>query len=137
MSGAAADDHDRLSHLSGRDERPIAELLVYVGLELRSLCTAAAHVEHSVETLIGEAPAERPETLQGLQELDRLIQHMDGLADYLAALAEATRGLGSIDPSEARRVLKLARLRDGLAGRPSEAEAREDPDPSGGDMEFF
>ena len=35
-----------------------------------------------------------PQTIEGLQNLDRLIQHMDGLADYLAALAEAPGSAG-------------------------------------------
>ena len=131
-----ADDDGRLDHLSHDAEKPIAELLVYVALELRSLCTAATLVEASVEEIIGEHPSERPETLAGLQELDRLIQHMDGLADYLAALAEAARGAGPVDPTAARRVLKLARLRDQLTGGPEDRTGeRDSPDP--GEIEFL
>ena len=133
MSGAPTADHQRLAHLRSESERPIAELLVYVGLELRSLCTAANAVEASVETVIADAVEEHPETLSGLQELDRLIQHMDGIADYLAALAEASRGLGAVDPTAARQVLKLARLREGLSGAPD----ADGPGGDAGDMEFF
>jgi hypothetical protein len=119
MAASANDSaRDALSHLSGEDHRPIAELLVYVGLELRSLCSAANSVEATVEDLIAGNPSHRPETVVGLQELDRLIQHMDGLADYLGALAEATKGAGSVDPTAARQVLKLARQRQFLAGEP-------------------
>jgi hypothetical protein len=123
---APADDSasDALSHLSGRDQRPIAELLVYVGLELRSLCSAANAVEATVEDLISDNPSHKPETVTGLQELDRLIQHMDGLADYLAALAEVTKHSGCVDPTAARQVLKLARQRQLLSG---EAAAHQPP----------
>ncbi|TVQ54856.1 MAG: hypothetical protein EA355_10980 [Rhodobacteraceae bacterium] len=117
----------RLSHLSGAEAKPISELLVYVGLELRALCKAAYDVEAAVGVLITAPDAQpdgaahgrllRGEGLRGLQELDRLIQHMDGIADYLGALAEAAQDLGAVDPTAARKVLKLARLADGLAGR--------------------
>jgi hypothetical protein len=124
---AASDEtrNDALAHLSDESQRPIAELLVYVGLELRSLCTAANQVEATVEDLIADGPSQRPETVKGLQELDRLIQHMDGLADYLGALAEATKGAGSVDPSAARQVLKLARQRQFLIGEQPELRAAE------------
>ena len=131
-----ADDDGRLDHLSHEAEKPIAELLVYVALELRSLCTAANIVEASVEDIIGDHPSNRPETLAGLQELDRLIQHMDGLADYLAALAEASRGAGVVDPTDARRVLKLARLRDQLTGGPEDGAGGGDS-PDAGEIEFL
>jgi hypothetical protein len=110
-----------LAHLSSAQERPIAELLVYVGLELRSLCSAANSVEASVADLISDNPTHNPQTIEGLQNLDRLIQHMDGLADYLAALAEASRAAGSVDPTGARQVLKVARLRQGLVGEKNAA----------------
>lgn len=114
---------EALPRLSDGDHRPIAELLVYVGLELRSLCAAANAVEATVEDLIASTPAHRPETVTGLQELDRLIQHMDGLADYLGALAEATQGSGAVDPTSAHKVLKLARQRQLLIGAPHKPAA--------------
>jgi hypothetical protein len=116
MANELSNAEETLAHLSSGQERPIAELLVYVGLELRSLCSAANSVEASVADLITDNPTTNPRTVEGLQNLDRLIQHMDGLADYLAALAEASRGAGAVDPSGARQVLKIARLRQGLAG---------------------
>lgn len=120
----------RLSHLSGSEAKPISELLVYVGLELRALCKAAYDVEAAVGALITAPEARRTDGLRGLQELDRLIQHMDGIADYLGALAEAAEELGHVDPTAARRVLKLARLAEGLAGRTP-------PAPEGGDVELL
>ena len=133
MTGSGHDStNDALAHLSGEQQRPIAELLVYVGLELRSLCSAANSVEATVEDLIEGGSSHRPETIKGLQELDRLIQHMDGLADYLGALADATKGAGSIDPTAARKVLKLARQRQLLAGEhdapPAPAPAADEDD---------
>ena len=132
MPGKADPSPHALPHIARCEERPISELLVYVGLELRSLCSAASEVEASVGDLIAENPTSRPETVKGLQELDRLIQHMDGLADYLAALAEAAREAGSVDPTAARQVLKLARLREDLTGgRPPDDRER------AGDIDFF
>ncbi|MGF1660825.1 MAG: hypothetical protein ACFCUS_15505 [Rubrimonas sp.] len=96
---------------------PVSELLANAGAELRGLCAAAYQVEAAVGALIETRGALGSEGLRGLQELDRLIQHIDGLADYLGALAEASGDLGEVDAGAARRLVKVARLADGLAGR--------------------
>jgi hypothetical protein len=97
---------------------PLSELLAHVAAELRGLCAAAYTVEAAVGALISTATARGAEEMRGLQELDRLIQHMDGLAAYLAAIAEAAEGMGAVDAAAARRLVKIARLADSLAGRP-------------------
>lgn len=99
------------------DRVPVAELLANVASELRALCASAYEVEAAVGSLITTSSARDLSELSGLQELDRLIQHIDGLADYLGALARAAADLGDIDAAEARRLIKVARLADGLAGR--------------------
>jgi hypothetical protein len=103
-----------LNHLG--PERPIGELMSAAALELRALCVAARAVEVAVETMIGGAGTIPRETASGLQELDRMIQHMEGLADYVAALADASPPSHLVDPTEARRALKVARLGRSLAG---------------------
>ena len=98
---------------------PISETLRHVGSELRGLCAAAYDLEKAVGALISAPGAPGglgTDGLRGLQELDRLIQHIDGLADYLQALSRATEHLGEIDVSAARRLVKVARLADGLMG---------------------
>jgi hypothetical protein len=113
----------------GPEEAPIGDLLAHAGRELRDLCSAAYDLEAAVGALIS-SPDNRGEGMRGLQELDRLIQHIDGLADYLTALSEAARDLGPVHVAAARKLIKVARLADGLAGRA--AELRE-----GGDVDFF
>jgi hypothetical protein len=101
---------------------PIADLLANASQELRRLCASAYEVEAAVGALItGADPASLAE-IRGLQELDRLIQHIDGLAAYIGALAEASDGLGHVDAGRARRLVKVARLADGLAGRAHQAD---------------
>ncbi len=97
---------------------PLSELLAHAAAELRALCSAAYTVETAVGALISTTTARGAAEMQGLQELDRLIQHMDGLATYLAAVAEAADGMGAVDAAAARRLIKIARLADSLAGRP-------------------
>lgn len=97
---------------------PLSELLGHAASELRALCSAAYTIETAVGSLLTTGAAPASDELQGLQELDRLIQHIDGLAAYLAALAEAAEGLGDVDATAARRLIKIARLADSLAGRP-------------------
>jgi hypothetical protein len=99
------------------DRVPVSELLTNVASELRALCASAYEVEAAVGSLITTTSPRDLSELSGLQELDRLIQHIDGLADYLGALARAAADLGDIDAAEARRLIKVARLADGLAGR--------------------
>ena len=113
---------------------PVAELLDFAAVELRGLCAAAYEVEAAVGALIATRGALGAEGLRGLQELDRLIQHIDGLSDYLAALADASADLGEIDAGAARRRVKVGRLADGLAGRRVAPAATDD----GGDgVEFL
>ncbi len=109
---AAAD-----SALFEADRTPVDELLRHVAEELRRLCAAAHEIEAIVSPLITDRGEKGLQSLQGLQELDRLIQHIEGLGDYLGALAEAAEGLGAVDAGAARRLVKVARLADGLAGR--------------------
>ena len=116
------------------DYAPVAELLANAGVELRGLCAAAYDLEAAVGALITARGPMGAEGLRGLQELDRLIQHIDGLADYLQALAEASEGLGEIDASAARRLIKIARLADGLAGRRRPKGAEEE---DGDGVEFL
>lgn len=97
---------------------PLSALLANAAAELRALCSAAYTVETAVGALLTTATAREVAELRGLQELDRIIQHMDGLAIYLAAVAEAAEGMGAVDDAAARRLIKIARLADSLAGRP-------------------
>ena len=110
-----------------RDDRPeaapIGSVLTHAATELRALCSAAYAVEAAVGALIDKSDPAHLAELRGLQELDRLIQHIDGLAAYLAEIARAAEALGDVDVSAARRLVKLERLAAGLAGRTS---ARED-----------
>jgi hypothetical protein len=115
------------------DRAPVDELLRHVSDELRRLCSAAHEIEAIVAPLITDRGERGFRSLQGLQEMDRLIQHIEGLADYLGGLAEASQGLGTVDAGAARRLVKVARLAQGLAGRLP-------PDPPRGaddDVEFL
>jgi hypothetical protein len=103
--------------LFAADHAPIDELLRHVSDELSRLCAAAHEIEAIVTTLITDRGERGFQSLQGLQEMDRLIQHIDGMADYLGALSKAAEGLGAVDAGAARRLVKVARLADGLAGR--------------------
>jgi hypothetical protein len=124
MDAARAEDPDaeRLEHcadiaLFAAEHAPIDELLRHVSDELRRLCAAAHEIEGIVTPLITDRGERGFQSLQGLQEIDRLIQHIEGMADYLGELAKAAEGLGDVDAGAARRLVKVARLADGLAGR--------------------
>jgi hypothetical protein len=96
---------------------PIGEVLGHVATELHALCASAYQVEAAVGALIDRTDPASIAELKGLQELDRLIQHIDGLAVYLAEVAAAAQSLGPVDVGDARKKIKLERLAAGLAGR--------------------
>ena len=133
MGETARSQNGRLTALSSADEVPIAELLAHVSDELRKLCTAAFEVEEAIEPLITDRGEKGLLSVQGLQELDRMIQTIEGLADYLGALSEACEGLGTVDPTAAQKLVKIAQLADGLAGRVMTPVC----DDGGGDVEML
>lgn len=112
-------------------EVPMAELLAQVSDELRKLGSTACTVESAIEPLLVERSNDGMVGVQGLQELDRLIQYIDGLADYVGALSQAAQGIGGVDPRAARRLVKVAKLADGLAGHCTAHH------PEGGDFELL
>jgi hypothetical protein len=122
--GALADPRD-----AAADMTPISDLLGHVSAELKDLCAIAFRVEKSVAVLVDSAAPNALAELRGLQELDRLIQHIDGLAAYLGELAVVSDGLGVVDGGAARRVIKQQNLAAALAGQRETA--------SGGDIELL
>ena len=117
MANGGQMPHPSLADMHAAEQVPIADLLGYVSSELRKLCCAAYEVEEAVGPLITDRGQKGLEGVQGLQELDRMIQYIEGLADYLGALSEASANLGTVDPTAARKLIKVARLAEGLAGR--------------------
>lgn len=122
--GALADPRDIAGGMT-----PISDLLGHVSTELRDLCAIAFRVEKSVTVLVDSAAPNAVAELRGLQELDRLIQHIDGLAAYLGELAVVSEGLGPVDGASARRVIKQQNLAAALAGHRETA--------AGGDVELL
>jgi hypothetical protein len=131
MANRGQTPHPSLAEMHAADRVPIADLLGHVASELRTLCGAAYEVEEAIGPLITDRSERGLEGVQGLQELDRMIQYIEGLADYLGALAHASTGLGTVDPTDARKLIKVARLAEGLAGR------RSGPHPASGDLEIL
>lgn len=115
MADAATDDAD--------EPVPVDALLAGAAAELARLAESGRRIEETVCALLDGGAPPWPER----QEIDPLIQHLDGLATYLDALAATASGCGEIDRGPARRRLTNAVLRRRLAGRSEtgdEAEAR-------------
>jgi hypothetical protein len=105
---------------------PLADLLGKVSQQLRELGTTACTVESAIEPLLIERGQDGLVGIQGLQELDRLIQYIDGLADYVGALSVAAEGNGGVDPRAAQRLIKVAKLAEGLGCVRSSDEVEHD-----------
>lgn len=118
-----------------QDVAPVAAYLMSASVELRALQKTASDLEAAVGDLVAHANAHMLPHLRGLQELDRLSQHLGGLSDFLETLSEQSGAGGRIDAGPALSRIKLGRLADALAGRAPHTGWPGDQ--SGGDVDLF
>lgn len=104
-----ADELDRLAHDGARLEQTCARLAVAAGLDERSM--------------------------EELQALDRLTQHLGALARYVSALAEAPAGREAVDLVSALKAVPLAALARRLENAESHPACH--PVADTGDFELF
>ena len=102
--------------------------------ELRTLAQKTTHIQEIVGTLMSNAAC-IGEDISDLQELDHITQSIDGLSDFLRALASDTPTTWNYPELLALKTLKL----EGLAARLSNT-AKETPTSTlddDGDLDLF
>jgi hypothetical protein len=83
------------------DSVPLSTLLNRLAAELRRDGDRLARIDHAVADLFGVVDVRRLPRFQELQEIDRVRQEIAGIADIVAALADAC-------PAELRADARLA-----------------------------
>jgi hypothetical protein len=115
---------------------PVTDILTRVAEELR---TAAHRIDKTpicTEHVKGGMGSEDSEYVRAMQGLDHSAQMLDGLADFLSALADRAPAHWRIDPHPASQVVRLAELASKLSFRAVHGEGQDAAD-SNGDCEFF
>lgn len=104
----------------------LADLLANAEGQLRAMTETARDVEMSVAQLADASPAAAVAAQTGLQQLDRLVQSVEAMADFVGALSSKCGPLGAVDAAPALAAVKLGAVRDRLAGREPEPAATAD-----------
>ena len=113
---------------------PMADVLARVAHELNHLSGRIGHVETLVGPLVLTAAPRDADLLRHIQDLDHIRQKVEGLADFLAALALVAPGDCLVDAGGAARLVTLADLAARLAFSDDDAAA---PGAAFGDCELF
>jgi hypothetical protein len=117
---------------SGAFVMPMANVLHRIGTELNDIAQWMVHMQTVVSPLVSETASS--ETIHQVQHLDHIAQKLAALADFLAALAPSTPAHWELDPSPATQVVTLSGLTARLLAMDSEpAQASI----SAGDCELF
>lgn len=89
---------------------PIGDVLGRAGHELRKLVWRLENLQREIGPLVEEAARRDPGVLHQMQSFDEIGQNAAGLAEFLAALAQAAPRPWLVDPSAAARNILLADL---------------------------
>jgi hypothetical protein len=111
----------------------LGEVLARSAAELADLADRTERLQEVMADLVKQAAALDGDATQDMQALDWIAQHLEGLASFLGALAEAAPHGWRLDTTDALDALSLAELAHRLRGgvRPVAQTA------SSGDMELF
>ena len=112
---------------------PMGDVLARVAHELNHLSGRIGHVETLVGPLVLSAAPRDADLVRHIQDLDHIRQKVEGLADFLAALALVAPGDCLIDAGGAARLVRLA----DLAARLTLSDESAAPGAAFGDCEMF
>ena len=101
--------HPASAPMQGPGLKPLAEILRALGRELAELGRLAYDLQVTLSPC-GQGCAETHQMLESMQMLDPLTQRLQGMADFLGALAPGLPVDWMCDPTAATRILTLADL---------------------------
>ena len=107
---------------SNPQQVPIADVLSRAGHELVQLAWHLEHLQRHIGPLIQEAAGRDANILHQMQSFDHIGQKAMGLADFLAALAQAAPRQWLVDPAAAAQAIMLADLSSRLGFTGEEKE---------------
>ena len=113
---------------SANSELALAELLFRVENEIRMSVEVTANMQQSASRNISTNKTVMKLLSDEMQALDLLHQTLDGVADFISALAKEAPDNWRLDPENAYSVLKLEKLVAGLKGQSHIDECSDDVD---------
>lgn len=106
-------------------QQPLGEVLAAAAVELQHAYERGLLLETAILDMVKNSASAGPATHE-LQHLDLVLQHVHAVSDFLGELARAGGNLGAVSVTEALDRVKLADVRDRLAGTVSEAKDIDD-----------
>jgi hypothetical protein len=129
---------DHLENDTAAEREPLSEVLARSAAELADLADRTERLQDVMADLVQQCAALGGDATQDMQALDWIAQHLEGLASFLAALAEEAAPGWRIETSAALDALSLAELAHRLRGGPSASSAAAAAQrAAAGDMELF
>ena len=128
----SAEHREDLIEVSGQEQ--LGDVLTRSAAELADLADRTERLQDVMADLVRQCAALGGDATQDMQALDWIAQHLEGLASFLGALAEAAPPGWRLDTTGALDALSLAELAHRLRGGGARPAA---PIMASGDMELF
>lgn len=106
-------------------QQPLGEVLAAAAVELQHAYERGLLLETAILDMVKNSATAGAATHE-LQHLDLVLQHVHAVSDFLGELARAGGNLGAVSVTEALGRVKLADVRDRLAGTVSEPKDIDD-----------
>ncbi|WP_409561304.1 hypothetical protein [Hyphomicrobium sp. MC8b] len=101
---------------------PVPDVLRTTSDEVRMLAGSAADLQNLIGNLIVAGAFGGSQSIYELQNLDRLCQNLDAIADFLDGLSESALPAWKIDVASAAKTIKLADVAQRLTGQTADSQ---------------
>ncbi|CCB67513.1 MULTISPECIES: hypothetical protein [unclassified Hyphomicrobium] len=96
---------------------PVPDVLRTTSDEVRMLAGSAADLQNLIGNLVVAGAFGGSQSIYELQNLDRLCQNLDAIADFLNGLSESALPAWKVDVASAAKTIKLADVAQRLTGQ--------------------
>ncbi|WP_414464129.1 hypothetical protein RLW55_07045 [Hyphomicrobium sp. B1] len=101
---------------------PVPDVLRTTSDEVRMLAGSAADLQNLIGNLVVAGAFGGSQSIYELQNLDRLCQNLDAIADFLDGLSESALPAWKIDVASAAKTIKLADVAQRLTGQTADSQ---------------
>lgn len=101
---------------------PVPDVLRTTSDEVRMLAGSAADLQNLIGNLVVAGAFGGSQSIYELQNLDRLCQNLDAIADFLDGLSESALPAWKVDVASAAKTIKLADVAQRLTGQTADSQ---------------
>lgn len=101
---------------------PVPDVLRTTSDEVRMLAGSAADLQNLIGNLVVAGAFGGSQSIYELQNLDRLCQNLDAIADFLDGLSESALPAWKVDVASAAKMIKLADVAQRLTGQTDDGQ---------------